>query len=148
MSWQVVSKCHLLIQDHKTPFPIQRVVDGAIVYDMVCSLLFATLKGCRRSQIPLYIFEWNYLTPVHRRLNLTQAVLGILVPSGVGEISVIYVWSLVVLSFHSLFHVWSNQSTPLMLKSLLVYSRSCVSGTNGCLDLSCHWVLIEECVSL
>ena len=59
-------------------------------------------------------------------------------------------WSLVILSFHALFYAWSNQSAALMLKSLLVFSSSrfCAAGTNGCLDLSYHWVPVEEHVSL
>ena len=105
-----------------------------IIWSAVCSLLHP--RATKGAKPHLYIFELNCPTPVCRHLSLTQADLASLVPSGVKETSVIYVWSLVILSFRSLFHAWSNQSATPMLKSLLVFSRSCAADTNGCLNLS------------
>ena len=74
MSGQMVSN-----QDHKTAFPIWRIVGEAVVNDMLCSLHFATFTGRRRS------FRQNCPVPVRRRLSLTLADLGSLVSSVVEE---------------------------------------------------------------
>ena len=50
-------------------------------------------QAAKRAKPYLYIFEQNHPMPVCRRLNLTQADLGTLFPSAVGETSVIYVES-------------------------------------------------------
>ena len=82
--------CRLLVQDHKTAFPTRRIVDRAVVNDMVWNLLFTTLTARKKDKPHLSVFEWNRPTPVRRLLNLTQADLGSLVPNGVGEMYVIH----------------------------------------------------------
>ena len=115
-----------------------------MIWSAVCFLPHS--QAAEGAKPHLYIFDWNRPTPVRRCLNLTPTDLSSLVPSGVGKTHVIDVWSLVILSFHSLFHARSNQSAALMLKALLVLSRSCAARKNQCLDLvagGCQWKSIS-----
>ena len=50
--------------------------------------------------------EWNRPTPVRRRLRLTQAVRGMLIPTRRALVLDIKAWSLEVFSQYSAFHLW------------------------------------------
>ena len=114
-----------------TAFPILSTVNGAVVCDVICNLPFAHSQTAEGVKPDLISFGQKRPTPVRRRLSPNQVELGILVSSDEGEMSVMYVWSLEALSFHSLFHTWSVHCAALLLKLLSVFNRFCVAGTNG-----------------
>ena len=53
----------------------------------------------------LYMYEWDRPTPVHRRLNLTQAARGKLIPTGLALVPGTKARSLEAFSQYSVFHL-------------------------------------------
>jgi len=83
----------------------------------------------------LYKQERKRPTPVRRRLSLTQALLGRVIPCVCVPVCGIKMRSLVGLSAHSAFHWWPAHCAARMLLLSEKLVSCCAAGTNGCLDL-------------
>ena len=87
--------------------------------------------------------KWNCSTPVHRQLNLTQAVWGKLIPTGLVLVLSLKTQSLEVFSQYSAFHLWFVHS-EVWMPSLERFKRFHAAGTNECLNFSLSWQASEE----
>ena len=91
--------------------------------------------------------EWNRQTPVCRRLSLTQAVGGKLIPTGLPLVLGIKTRSLEEFSQYSqysTFHLWFVHSEARMPSLARLFKRFCAANTNGRLDLSLSWLASED----
>ena len=106
---------------------------------IACSALssFAPHSQAADKAIPhLRVSERNRPTPIWRRLNLTHAGLGNLIPGGVALTSLINAWSLEAFSRHSMLHLYSTHRATLVPDWAGSFGSSRAAGTNGCFDLS------------
>ena len=83
--------------------------------------------------------KWNHPSPIHRRLSLTQAVQGKLIPTDLALVLGIKTRSLEVFSQYSVFHLWFVHSEAQMQSPARLCERFCTASTTGHLDLSLSW---------
>ena len=88
--------------------------------------------------------EWNRQTPVRRRLSLTQAARGMLIPTGLALVLGIKTQSLEVFSQYSAFHLWFVRSEARMPNPSRLFKRFRAADTNGRLDLILSWRASED----
>ena len=88
--------------------------------------------------------EWNRLTPVRRRLSLTQAARGKPISTGLAPVSGTKARSLEAFSQYSVFHLWFVHSDAQMPSLARLSKRFHAAGTNGRLDLSLTWRVSED----
>ena len=74
--------------------------------------------------------------PVRRRLSLTYASLGKLIPDGVGLISLINIWNREMFFRHSMLHLYSTQGATLVPDWAGSFGSFNTARANWCLDLS------------
>ena len=75
--------------------------------------------------------EWNRPTSVHRRLSLTQAVRGKLIPKGLALVLDIKTRGLEVFSQYFAFHLWFVHSKARFPSPAKLFNRFRAAGTTG-----------------
>ena len=105
-----------------------------IACSAVCNLAIHA-QAAAETILYLCVSERNRLMRVRRRLSLTHAELGKLIPGDVWLTSLLNIWSREVFFRHSMLHLYSAYRVTVVPDRARLFSSS---STNGCHDLSGH----------
>ena len=112
-------------------------------WSAVCSAVPHSQFG-KGAKSHLCMDEWNSPTPVCRRLSLTQAVRGKLIPKGLALVLGIKIRILKIFSQYSAFHSWFVHSEARMPIPARLFNRFRTISKNRRLDRSLCWRASED----
>ena len=125
------------------PFGTRYMGHAIRMWSAVCSATPYSLFG-QGAITHLCMDERNRSTPIRRRLSLTQAARGKLIPTGLALVLGIKTWILEVFLLYQAFHLWFVHSEARMPNPARLFKRFRVAGTNGRLDLILSWRASEN----
>ena len=127
----------------RAPCGAQCIGHAVRTWSSVCSAAPQPQFG--EGAIPhLCMDEWNRPTPVRRRLSLTEAARGKLIPTGLALVLGIKTRSLELFPQYSTFNLWFVHSEARMQSPARLSKRFRAAGANERLDLSLSWRASED----